>query len=324
MKILVTGATGLLGNNVVRHLLDKGHAVRVLVRGNSDDRPLTDLDVEIVPGDIRDLDAVANAVADTNAVVHSAGHVQIGWRQRELHEQINVTGTRNVAQAALEHRVRMVHVSTISTFGVGWPDKPADEESANPKIFHCPYVDSKKAGEEEVVSRITKGLDAVIVHPGYMMGPWDWKPSSGKMLIEIVSRWTPIVPGGAFSLTDVRDVATGIHSALEKGPAGRNYIMAGHNMRYSDGWKLFAQVCDGKAAIWRMRAFAHWWSGGLGDLWGRVTGKEPFVNSASMGLGRQWHTFSSTRAEQELGYRIRPAEDTVRETWQWFKEHGYA
>lgn len=323
MRILVTGATGLLGNNVVRKLLEEGYAVRTLVREQSDDRPLAELDVETVLGDIRDPEAVAKAVAGSDVVVHSAGFVQLGWSQRDLHQQINVDGARNVAQAAFECQARLVHVSTISTLGVGWPDRPADEESANPGIYRCPYVDSKKAGELAVKSFVERGLKATIVHPGFLIGPWDWKPSSGKMLIDVARRWTPVVPSGGFSLTDARDVAAGIHSAIIHEVAGRHYIMAGHNMSYADGWKLFARISGGKAAIWRMRKLAHFLAGRGGDLWARVSGKEEVINSASMGLGRQWHTFSSARAEHELDYQIRPVEETVKDTWAWFQQHGY-
>lgn len=143
------------------------------------------------------------------------------------------------------------------------------------------------------------------------------------MLIDVARRWTPLAPGGAFSLTDVRDVAAGIACAMENGQVGRNYILAGHNMSYADGWELFARVCGGKGAVWRMRAFAHFVAGLGGDLWGGLTGNEPVINSASMGLARQHHIFSSSRAASELGYKIRPAEETVKDTWQWFKHYGY-
>lgn len=324
MKILVTGATGLLGNNVVRTFLANGHAVRALVRDTANDRPLAGLDIETVKGDIRDRGAVNASVAGVDVVVHAAGHVQLGWHERHLHQQINVEGAENVAHAALERQIRLVHVSTISTLGVGWPDRAAHEEHADPNVFRCPYVDSKKAGEQIVASFIKQGLEATIVHPGYLLGPWDWKPSSGKMLVDVVRRWTPLAPGGAFSLTDARDVADGIRFVVEKEKIGRHFVMAGHNMRYADGWNLFARICGGKGTVWRMRAFAHIVGGFGGDVWGRLNGKEPLVNSASMGLGRQFHTFSSARAEKELGYTIRPAEETIEDTWHWFKQHGYA
>ena len=101
---LVTGATGLVGNNVVRALLAQGRPVRVLARTTSDHRPLRDLDVEIVPGDIRDAAVVARACAGVRAVVHCAGYVNVGWSQPELYRTINVDGTRHVAQAC--RRVR--------------------------------------------------------------------------------------------------------------------------------------------------------------------------------------------------------------------------
>src|SRR5689334_16344751 len=113
MTTLVTGATGFVGNNVVRLLLARGRHVRVLARESADERPLAGLALDIVRGDVRDRLAVERAVQDVGSVVHAAGMVHIGWQRREEQQAINVEGTRNVANAARQAGARMVYVSSI-------------------------------------------------------------------------------------------------------------------------------------------------------------------------------------------------------------------
>jgi len=119
MSILVTGATGLVGNNVTRMLLDRGLAVRVLHRRGSDARPLSGLDVQIAHGDVRDAESVRRACEGTTCVIHAAARVHIGFTGLAEQRIVNVEGTRNVATACLETGTRLVHVSTVDTMGCG-------------------------------------------------------------------------------------------------------------------------------------------------------------------------------------------------------------
>ena len=180
MRTLVTGATGLLGNNVTRRLLSRGDRLRVLTRSVSDPRPLAGLDVEIVHGDVRDKDSVARACRDMDLVIHAAAVVHIGWSDSAIHRAVNFEGTRSVGRAALRCGARMIHVSTTDTVGVGTFDKPSDEDTPYGGNPPCPYSLTKLAGEEVIQELVSEGLDAVIVNPSYLLGPNDWKPSSGR------------------------------------------------------------------------------------------------------------------------------------------------
>lgn len=322
MTTLVTGATGLLGNNVVRLLLDRGQAVRALVRKGAGEKSLAGLDVEVAAGDIRNADDVQAACRGVQAVIHAAARLTIGWSDLEQSQSVNVIGTRHVGQAARQAGIRMVHVSTVDTFAPGSPQHPADEESAGPKPL-CTYVVTKRQAEVEIQELVTQGLDAVIVNPGFMLGPWDWKPSSGRMLVEVGSRFMPLAPHGGMSLTDARDVAAGVLAALERGTRGRRYILAGHNITYFDAWRLFAEVAGGRPP-WGLapRPLARL-TGWVGDAWGQLTGKEPDINSAAIQLSELFHYYSSARAVTELGYRFRPAQESVEAAWAWFLENGY-
>ena len=323
MITLVTGATGLLGNNVVRLLLARGESVRVLVRESSDPRPLEGLDVETARGDVRDAAAVRRACDRVDVVIHAAGLVHVGWSRSGLHQAINVDGTRNVADAAGIAGARMIHVSSVSALAMGTRKEPADEETPIHGQIPCPYVLTKRQGEQVLLRRVADGLDAVIVNPTYMFGPWDWKPSSGRMLLAAATRFTPCVPGGGNNFCDVRDVADSILAAVESGKTGRRYILGGENMTYLRAWRLIARLAGRRGPWFPMGPLVRIATGRIGDLLGYFTGRESDVNSASMGSAGRYQYYRSDRARAEIGYHSRPVQETVEAAWEWFREYGY-
>lgn len=323
MTILVTGATGLVGNNVTRVLLERGQAVRVLVRENCDPRSLAGLAVECQLGDVRDAEAVRRACQGVSAVIHAAALVHIGWSQREDQRAINVAGTRHVAAAALAANARLVHVSTVNALGVGRRDRAADEESPRTGQVPCGYVVTKREAEAVVQQYVAQGLNAVIVNPGFMLGPWDWKPSSGQMLLQVACKFTPLAPWGGATVCDVRDVVDGLLAALERGRCGRNYILGGHLLSYRDLWRLIAEVSGGKPPWFRAGPLMRVIGARGGDVWGLLTGREPELNSAAVKMSGQFHYYSSARAQAELGYQNRPVRETIEDAWRWFRERGY-
>lgn len=147
MKYLVTGATGLVGNNVVRSLLARGDRVRVLARNTSDSRPLEGLNVEIVRGDVQDEASLSKAVEGAHAVIHLAALVHIGWTKFEQSRAVNVEGSRRVGLAARDAGARMIHVSSVDTLGLGSNEQPADEETPAGGKVPCSYVLSKQEAE---------------------------------------------------------------------------------------------------------------------------------------------------------------------------------
>ena len=324
MATLVTGATGLVGNNVVRLLVARGEEVHVLIREHSDHTPLDGLPVKFSHGDIRDPLAVSAAVAQSDRVVHCAAQVHIGWQGLALQRAINVEGTLNIADAALKNHVRMVHVSSIDTFGAAAPDHPIDEHSAPAGEVPCPYVVTKREAEQIVLDRVARGLDAVIVNPGFMLGPWDWKPSSGRLLLKVAKGWALVAPPGTNSYCDVRDVAAGIIAALEKAPRGDRYILAGKTLSYMDAIKIFARVTGQRPPFRIARNVTVKAVGYVGDLFGWIVGHELEVNSAASAMSLLPKYFSSAKAQTELGYRTRDVEQSAADAWAWFRQHGYA
>jgi dihydroflavonol-4-reductase len=249
--------------------------------------------------------------------------VRIGWSDRETFQAINVTGTRNVAAACRQEGVRLVHVSSTDVFGGCSLTNPTDEETPYGSGPRVPYVESKREAEAVITEERDRGLQVVTVNPAFMLGPWDWKPSSGKLLLAAARGNIVLTPLGCVSLCDVRDVAAGIITARDRGDSGRRYILAGRTMEWFQLLTLMADICNVRRPLMRARPMMLKIGGWGGDWWGKLTGTEPDVNSGAIAMAWLPKNYSSARAADELGYHIRPAEETIRDSWDWFRTHGY-
>ena len=323
MQILITGATGLVGNNMVRLLLEQhDHRVEVLVR-NPDARALADLDVVIHQGDVRDAESVDRAIRGADLIIHAAALVQIGRTKIDDFRATNVMGTKNVAEAASRHGIRLVHVSSTDTIGFQSLQEPANEETPFDSSICTPYIVTKHEAEQVILQQVNEGLNAVITNPSFMLGPWDWKPSSGEMLLAVGRGASWVAPEGYFSVTDVRDVCGGILAAAERGAIGSRYILAGQTMSYLEAWRLFAEVTGGRRPLWSIGKQSGMIIGWIGDAIGMMTGKEPGFNSGAMKIVNKPRNYSSDRAKLSLDYQNRSLRETVRDAWEWFCQHGY-
>ena len=323
---LVTGATGLVGNNVVRQLLGRNIDVRVLVRAESPvgDKALTGLAVDCISGGLGDEAALDRALDGVSCVIHSAAFVHCGWRHGAEMREVNVEGTRRLARAARRAGARLVYVSSVDAIGLRADGRPADEETPPGGMPECPYVVTKRESEVALRGEIDRGLDATIVNPVFMLGPWDWKPSSGRMLLEVGAGKGLFAPPGSNDFVDVRDVAAGILAAAERGQTGRRYILGGQRFSYLEAWRVMARVTGRMQPLGiAPRPFVHL-AGWCGDLTAVFRNREPAVNSAATGMSMLDHNFSCQRATEELGYRFRPLDDTVQDAWNWFMARGYS
>jgi dihydroflavonol-4-reductase len=322
MRIAVTGATGLLGNNVTRLAIDRGHQVVGISRNAVSAKALRDLDVEKIDADITHWDSLDTLKGRFDAVIHSAAHIHIGWSQRDQGIHTNESGTQNAVRLAQKHQARFIHVSTVNTLAIGSQAHLADEQTPGDGQVPCTYVVSKRAAEQCVHQAIAKGLDAVIVFPGFMLGPWDWKPSSGRMIQDLRNGAPPLAPSGGCSICDPRDVSKAILTAIEQAPAGSRFVLAGENWSYFQLWQEIARQL-GKRAPWTyLRGPGKFLAGTAGDCLGKITGKEPLVNSAAIAMSSQYHWYSSQRAIDQLGYHIRPAQESIADAIGWMRKQN--
>lgn len=321
-KVLVTGATGLLGNNIVRLLVNDGVSVRAAVRSTSDRRPVEGLAIEVVPIDFEDVESIKRAVDGVDVVVHSAGFIWFGWMKLTESRRANVEYSRRLAEVCREKEVRFIHVSTVDTLPASDGKTPVSEDSNGLEKPACNYVVSKTEAERAVEAVIEKGLDAVIVHPGLFLGPWDWKPSSGE-LIRAVKKlgYFFTCPTGGISVSDVRDVARGTLLAATKGEAGRHYILGGENVRYKHLCREIARKCGVLTPQLRTGPVAYLVAATTG-LINRARGNETLVNTAAIRMARYSHFYSSERAKVELGYQWRPLDETLDDAIEWLSANN--
>lgn len=330
MKILVTGATGLLGGNLVRHLWSKGERdLRVLVRKDSKTLALDDLAVDRVLGDIRDRDSLDRALSGVGQVYHCAASVSQWQGNRELNRKVNVHGTINVLDAGLKARVkRVVYVSTVDTLGLSSKENPADEEwpeHDSMAKFKNPYADTKFEAEQEALKFLQKGLDLVIVKPTYMIGEWDIKPTSGQMVVQVAKGRAPAYPGGGNNFVDVLDVCEGMALAMQKGKTGEAYILANDkgNLSYGEFFTIVAEVVGVKPPKFQIPYPAALLGGYFFDLAGRLFRFEPDVNSVTARMGYAPHYFTCKKAIRDLGIPQSPIQGAVKRAAVWFSKYRY-
>jgi dihydroflavonol-4-reductase len=322
VRLLVTGGTGLLGNNVIRSALGRGFEVAALARSGSDHPALAGLPIQVFSADLSNPDSLKPVFESRfDAIVHTAAHIHIGWSQMQESLRINRDGTKTLLTFAQKQDTHFVHVSTVNTLAIGSQTSPANEETAGDGQIPCTYVVSKRAAELEVKKAVEAGQKATIVHPAFMLGPWDWKPSSGKM-VQALQGIALLAPSGGCSVCDPRDVSDAILNAIETTPTGRHFILGGENLTYLELWRRICHQLGKRGPFTYMRLPGRMVACTAGDFIGRLTGNEPPINSAAVTMTTQFHWYSSERAIQELNYRFRPADDSIRDSIAWLRGHN--
>jgi dihydroflavonol-4-reductase len=321
----ITGATGLLGANLAKALLDAGHRVRATRRGTSRADHLRDLDIEWVEADLGSPALLARAFHGCDVVFHVAALVSV--RRTPTPELIatNVEGTRNVLHAVETAKVpRLVHCSTVGAVGLSEDGNPCTEESRwtfAERGMDDGYVETKRRAEELARAAAARGLDVVIANPTYMFGPYDARPSSGKMIVSVIEGTVPGWTPGKNNFVDVRDVAHGMLLVWQKGRRGERYILGGENLTYKDAFERIAAVAGVKPPRRRIPRPVATVFGWFGDASERLSGREPLINSVTVRYGFcEDFVFSSAKAQRELGYRAGPLEPAIKSALDWFRE----
>lgn len=318
-RILLTGATGLLGNHLLRTLNGQGHVPRILLRPAASRRPLEGLACEVRSGDLLDPSSLTGACEDVSIVYHAAAEVRIGRNRPDLFRSINVEATCRLADAARAAGARLVFISSADTLRGGTAAAPADETAPFDSRHASPYSESKHEAEQALIERARQGLDLIIIHPVFLLGPYDWKPSSGAMLLAVARGLGRIAPRGEFSIADVRDVARAIVAAGETGKSGQRYLLAGPTFTYREAWKRFAALSGRRPPLVTLGPLATVLAGFAGDALARILANEPAFNSAALRTARMPRHYTSAKAIAELDYHCRPFEETLADAWEWMR-----
>jgi dihydroflavonol-4-reductase len=326
MKAAITGASGLLGANLAVALVAAGHSVRATKRGTTKVAHLGSVAIEWVPGDLDDTGPLTEAFRGCDVVFHCAA--QVGVRRKPTPDLVrgNVEGTKHVIEAVRAARVpRLVHCSTVAAVGLTENGEPCDETAPwnfDKYGLDDGYCTTKHWAEEAVREAVKSGLDAVIANPTFMFGPLDSRPSSGKLIVDIVRGKLPGRTPGMNNFVDVRDVARGMILVGAKGKTGERYILGGENMTYGAIAERIAGIAGTSVSSWNipyaLSAPVGWW----GDMI-EAFGGEPLLNSVAVRYGYcRTFIFKSDKAKRELGYTIGPIDDAIRDAIAWFRGAG--
>lgn len=326
LKVLVTGASGFIGSAVVRKLVASGYDVRVLVRATSPRDNIAGLTVETVTGDLLDADSLSASIRGCDALFHCAADYRIWVRDPDRMYRVNVDGTRALMRATLEAGVRrVVYTSSVATLTAATADRLGDETApAMPEDWIGPYKRSKALAEAEVAKLVAEqGLPAVIVNPSTPMGANDIKPTpTGRIVIEAAAGRMPAFVDTGLNVVHVDDVAEGHLLAFEKGRLGERYILGGENMRLSEILAEVAALYGRKPPRIRLSHAAVMPIAVGAEIWGRISGQEPFVTLDGLRMARKLMFFSSHKAERELGYSPRPAREAIHSAVADFRRRG--
>lgn len=324
--VIVTGATGHIGNVLVRELLARGVDVHALVLPDDDKRPLAGLNVEAVYGDITDPASLKSAFAGAELVFHLAGIVTIMPGMASILERVNVGGTRNVIAACRASGARrLVYTSSIHAI-VEPPLGTVIDESQpfDPDRVPDGYARSKARATLLLLDEVRKGgLDAVICCPTGVIGPWDYGISNiGQLILDFASGHLKSYVSGAYDFVDVRDVARGLILAADKGQSGRHYIFSGAQVQVPELMEELARDIGYPAPTYRIPTAIARTAGILASVYYRLLRRKPVFTAYSIDVLRSNSLVSSARAREELGFTSRPWQESIRDHVEWFRTEG--
>jgi dihydroflavonol-4-reductase len=317
--VVVTGASGHLGANIVRNLLEKGYKVRAIVK--SDTRGVANLPCEVVKADLLNKNELLKTFKGAFAVIHSAAHISITSFDKELVWETNVVGTKNVIEAVKANNVeRLIYIGSIHAFRDD--GRPVNENSPLVDGTGSIYDISKAEGIKLVQDAITKGLNAVILCPTALIGPYDYKPSlMGRFLISLSKKRVPALVEGGFDWVDPRDVAEAVSKALTNGDG--TYILSGIYLEVSRLSELWCEIS--KVRCPKVVFPLKWAQIGASILLplSKIFKFRPLFTPEALKALSWKSPISREKAKKDLNYKPRPIEETLNDTYKWFKEHGY-
>ena len=322
--ILVTGAAGHLGNVLCRELTKRGEQVRALVLPGERLTSLEGLPVERFEGNILNPEELSRATEGIDLVYHMAGLVDITPDRYEVMRRVNVDGTRNVIDACRENGVgRLVYTSSIHALERPPLGTIVDErlrfDVDNPSGM---YDRTKAQASVLVLEAVKQGLDAVIVAPTGVIGPYDFNRSEmGRMLLSWTRKGLALTVEGAYDFVDVRDVALGHILAAEKGKRGEVYLLGGEKVTVVQ----IQEMAQAVVGIKNHRMYAPTWLARLiapvAEFYTRLTHTRPILTKYAIETLQSNANISHQKAVNELGWKPRPLKESVKDTVEWFQEN---
>jgi dihydroflavonol-4-reductase len=323
MRILVTGADGMLGSNLVRLLVERGHDVNVLVHPTSQALTLNGLRIRKFPGDVLIPATVDPAMENAEVLIHAAALTRVWPSRCEKVRRVNIEGTRNMIEAALKHHIRrMIFIGSASS---------VDEKYLvdGEYCFSCPqtgldYIDSKYEALQLVMDAFrTRGLPALAILPTFMIGPYDSLPSSGKMILAQARERVPFYTRGGKNFVCAKDVAAAVANSVDYGRLGKIYIAGNENLSFREFFTRAASVINKPPPRIRVPDWLVQSVGFLCSVYGYLFRKEPLLSWHMARISCYSQFNFNDDAHLELRMPRTPIETGIRDCYDWFVENAY-
>ncbi len=329
MRVFVTGATGFIGGNLVRTLLDRGYTVRCLIRKGSSRKNIDGLDVEIVEGDLRDADLdLSNDLRSCEALFHVAAVYSFWTPNASDVLASNVHGTRRIIEAAMRAGVRrVVYTSSESTVGVPQGGMGTEESIIPEDQLHGQYKLSKRRAETVALNMWREyGIPVIVVNPTMPIGAHDVKPTpTGQVIVDFLNHRMPAYVNTGMNVVDVKDVCMGHVLAMERGAPGERYILGNRNVTFCEMLHILEGV-TGIAAP--RRSLPIWAAIGFASvdevIEGKIFGRPPRVPLAAVRAAAKRRYHDCSKAVTQLSMPQSEIESAFVRAVTWFRQNGYA
>ena len=331
--MLITGANGFIGANIVRAALEEAYEVKAFVRKSSNLETINGLPIEYAYGDLREIDSLSKAMDDCDYIIH-AGAIYLFlpmwfWanpNQIKAMYDVNVRSTEELMKIAKEKGIKKV-IFTSSESAIGMPkDGSIGDESLFPTKEEMPghYKRSKYLGEKVALKWDKKGLPVCTILPTTPVGPYDIKPTpTGRIIMDFMNGQMPGFVDSSLNLVSVKDVAMAHVLAIKNGKRGERYIAGNINLKFRDALRLIADVAGKKAPIFSFPVILAKTFAFLDEFVScKIKKKNPKTPMESVAAAK-YRVFDSTKAWTELKMPKTNIRVAIREQIDWFFENGY-
>jgi len=328
---IVTGGTGFVGNNVVKALVSKGAVVRTLARSKEKaEIALKDLNVELFFGDVHDREAITKLFEGLEnrevVFIHTASVVLIGGngRQYKTMDEVNYNGVKNIIEACLAHKARLVYVSSVHA--ITEPPKnhlTTEIEHFDPRSVVGKYAKSKARASALIMDAVkNRDLDTVIVHPSGIIGPNDYSDTHlTQMIMDYIENRIPAAVNGGYDFVDVRDVANGIIKAAEKGKRGDCFLLTNKYYSIMEMFAILHEITGVKKITSKLPMWLAYFLLPFLSAYFTILGKRPLYTAYSLYTLKSNSNFSHEKASRELGYSPRGLRESLVDTVEFLKKH---
>lgn len=322
--ILVTGGTGLVGSYLLRHLLDLGYEnISALKRTTSNMHNVVDIASKIhwIEGDITNIYDVEDALSGKKQIYHCAAMVSYDSRDYDQLMLVNVEGTENVINVALESDVeKLVFVSSIAAVGKDKNQHTINEKSKWVRTpYLTPYAISKYLSEQVVWRGAAEGLNVAIVNPAIILGSADWQDSSTALFKQV---WDGLkfYPTGTTGFVDVRDIVTFMHLLMNSDIKEERFILAAENQSYKTLFTLMSNALGKKTPSIKVTPFLSGIAWRLEWLKSKLTGKKTLITKQTATVSAQTYHFDNAKSLKQFDFKYIPIEKSIAEIAECMKK----